>query len=53
MSRNELPRFDIVDVVAIERQARAMQAQAMAELMRAGWRRVNAWLRRAPAGQTA
>jgi hypothetical protein len=58
MNRNvstpELPhQFGLVDVVAIERQARAMQAQAMAELLRGGWRRLNAWLGRAPAGQTA
>ncbi|MCC5987148.1 MAG: hypothetical protein JJT95_05650 [Pararhodobacter sp.] len=50
-------RFEVniepVDVVAVERQARAMQAQAMAEMIVAAWRWIAARLRRAPAGQTA
>ena len=58
MERNEMTplsggKYGIVDIVAVERQARAMQAQVMAELLRAGWRRMNGLLRRAPDGQTA
>ncbi len=58
MNRNEaLPQgprqFEIVDVVAIERQARAMQAEAMAGLIRSAWRWIGTRLRRAPIGQTA
>jgi len=43
----------VVDIVAVERQARAMQAQYVGEAMRSGWRRLAAWLRGNPAGQTA
>jgi hypothetical protein len=58
MNRNEMTpfvphRLGVVDVVAVERQARAMQAQMMAELARVGWRRLTGWVRRAPDGQTA
>jgi hypothetical protein len=45
--------FGIVDIVAVERQARAMQARVMAELLRSGWNWLNDWLRRAPGGRTA
>jgi hypothetical protein len=50
---NREQQYQIVDIVAVERQARAMQAQVVAEIVRAGWRRLGAWLRRDPAGQTA
>ncbi len=58
MERNEKKpvfpgEYIIVDVVAVERQARAMQSKVMAELVRTGWRRVSGLLRRAPDGQTA
>ena len=57
MKRNQITpqagEFVIVDIVAVERQARAMQAQVMADLLRAGWRRLHGLLRRAPGGQTA
>lgn len=48
-------RFDLsqLDVVELERQARAMQARAMAELIGGAARWVVARLRRQPAGQTA
>ncbi len=50
----ELPRrTEMLDLIAIERQARAMQAEVMADLLRAAWRRVAGLLRRAPNGQTA
>lgn len=53
--KNEIKPVDwtTIDMIAIERQARAMQAQAMAALLRAGWRRVSGWLRRIPAGARA
>jgi hypothetical protein len=43
----------LVDVVAVERQARAMQAQVLADLLRSAWRGMAGWLRRSPSGQTA
>jgi hypothetical protein len=58
MKREEITSFSatefgVVDVIAIERQARAMQAQVIADLLRTGWRRVSGWLNRTPDGQTA
>lgn len=46
-------RTEPVDIVAIERQARALQAQALAEMSTAAWRWIVARLRRAPVGQAA
>jgi hypothetical protein len=43
----------LVDVVAVERQARAMQAQVLADFLRSALRGVAGWLRRSPSGQTA
>ena len=42
-----------VDIVAVERQARAMQAKAIAEMTVATWQWIVVRLRRTPAGQTA
>lgn len=42
-----------VDIVAVERQARAMQAKAMAEMASGAWNWLVARLRRAPGGRTA
>jgi len=58
MNRNEKthhaqPIVGVVDIVAVERQARAMQAQMMAAMFRAAWVWVAARMRRAPEGQTA
>jgi hypothetical protein len=55
-NRNEMNpvfpgEYTIVDVVAVERQARAMQSKVMAELLRAGWRRVK-WLAAPRPGRT-
>lgn len=52
MNRDEF-RIEPVDIVAIERQARAMQAQAVAAMSAAAWGWIVARLRRAPSGQTA
>ncbi|WP_209424380.1 hypothetical protein [Pararhodobacter sp. SW119] len=49
----EIHHYDVVDVVAIERQARAMQAEVMAGLIRSGWNWLANRLRRAPAGHAA
>jgi hypothetical protein len=46
----EKQHFDVVDVVAIERRARAMQAEVMAGLIRSGWNWLGNRLRRAPTG---
>lgn len=48
-------RFDPaqLDVIALERQARTLQAQAMAELIGAALRWIAARLRRQPAAQGA
>jgi len=56
--RNELEsdlQFDLsyVDVIEIERQARALRARAVADAFRAARVWVAARLRRAPNGQTA
>ena len=58
MNRNDTnpqaqSRYDLVDIISIERQARALQAQAMGDMTRAAWRWIAARVRRAPAGQTA
>ncbi|MCC5999958.1 MAG: hypothetical protein JJU19_03735 [Pararhodobacter sp.] len=52
MNRNELV-IEPVDIIAVERQARAMQAQVMAEMLAAAKVWMLARLRRAPGGQTA
>ncbi len=52
MNREDF-RIEPVDIVAVERQARALQAQALAEMTAAAWGWVVARLRRAPFGQTA
>ena len=52
MNRDQF-RIEPVDIIAIERQARALQAQALAEMTSAAWGWIVARLRRAPAGQTA
>lgn len=52
MKRYELS-IEPVDIVAIERQARALRAQAIAEMTTAAWAWVVARLRRAPVAQAA
>ena len=52
MTREDF-RVEPVDIVAVERQARALQAQALAEMTSVAWGWIVARLRRAPAGQTA
>jgi hypothetical protein len=52
--RNELQAdLQFMDVIEIERQARALRARAVAEAFRAARLWVSARLRRAPGGQTA
>lgn len=51
---NELHiEIDVIDLVSIEREARALRARVMAEGIRAAWNWVAARLRRNPEGQTA
>ncbi len=52
MNRNEFV-IEPVDIVTVERQARAMQAKVLAEMLRGGWGWAMARLRRAPEGRTA
>ncbi len=52
MNRNEIV-IQPVDIVAVERAARAMQAKVVGELISGAWGWVVARLRRTPAGQTA
>lgn len=52
MNRFEF-NIEPVDIVAIEREARAMQGKAIKEMTVATWRWIAARMRRAPAGQTA
>ena len=58
MNRNDtmfkaMRPLEPVDIVTVERQARAMQAQVMAEMFGAAWRWMAGRLRRSPSGQTA